>query len=150
MSDLQLPAGTVERMSARSRVMPCSAALLLLAVASCSNSESAVNRRPHTGTATASTVAGVQTVTIEAGDDYRFHPSTIVVHPGTVKIILKHTGTGGPHDWSLTGFPADFVPLTPAGQTSQASFVAPSPGKYQFVCTIHSRQGQTGTLVVTP
>jgi plastocyanin len=136
-------------MSARRRAVCCSAAAVL-ALAACSNTESAVNRRPHTGTATASTVAGVQTVTIEAGDDYRFHPSTIVVHRGTVKIILKHTGTGGPHDWSLTGFPADFVPVTAAGQTSQATFVAPSPGKYQFVCTIHAKQGQTGTLVVKP
>ncbi|MGH8862234.1 MAG: cupredoxin domain-containing protein [Jatrophihabitantaceae bacterium] len=120
----------------------------VLVLGACSNTESSVNRRPHTGTATASTVAGVQQVRIEAGDDYRFHPSTIVVHPGTVEIVLVHTGTGGPHDWSLTGFPADFVPLTNAGDTRVARFVAPSPGKYQFVCTIHARQGQTGTLVV--
>jgi plastocyanin len=126
------------------------AVLITASLAACTNTEPAVNRNPHTGTATASPVGGVQQVTITAGDDYRFHPSTIVVHPGKVRIILKHPGTGGPHDWSLTGFPAAFVPLTQAGETNQATFVAPSPGKYQFVCTIHARQGQTGTLVVRP
>lgn len=126
------------------------AALATVALAGCTNTQPAVNRRPHTGTATATTVAGVQQVTIIAGDDYRFHPSTIVVHRGKVRIVLRHPGTGGPHDWSLTGFPGAFVPLTQAGETKSTTFVAPSPGKYQFVCTIHARQGQTGTLVVEP
>lgn len=131
------------------RVTACLATAAAL-VAGCTNTQPAVNRRPHTGTATASLVGVVQQVTISAGDDYRFHPSTIVVHRGRVRIVLHHTGTGGPHDWSLTGFPAAFVPLTQAGQTSSATFAAPSPGRYQFVCTIHARQGQTGTMVVKP
>jgi plastocyanin len=140
-------------MPAGRRVFACAFACALAGVAvlaGCTNTKSAINREPHTGTATASPVNGVQQVTITAGDDYRFHPSTIVVHPGRIRIVLVHPGTGGPHDWSLTGFPADFVPLTQAGQTSSASFMAPSPGKYRFVCTIHARQGQTGTLVVKP
>ncbi len=112
--------------------------------------QGAINRRPVTGTGTASAVAGVQQVTIRAGDDYRFHPATIVVHPGRVEVILVHTGTGAPHNWQLTGFPADFVPLTQAGQTSRASFTTPAPGRYGFVCTIHVQQGQRGTLVVLP
>lgn len=131
------------------RIAACLAAVAAL-LAGCSNTEPAVNRNPHTGTATASSVGTVQQVTITTGDDYRFHPSTIVVHPGRVRIVLRHTGTGGPHDWSLTGFPAAFVPLTQAGGTNSATFVAPSPGRYRFVCTIHVRQGQTGTLVVRP
>jgi plastocyanin len=116
----------------------------------CSNSEGSVNRRPQSGTATASVVGSVQQITVMAGDDYRFHPATITVHPGEVEVVLKHTGTGAPHNWQLTAFPADFVPTTAAGQTSTASFMAPAPGRYQFVCTIHVRQGQVGTLVVTP
>jgi plastocyanin len=67
-----------------------------------------------------------------------------------VEIILKHTGTGAPHDWQLSGFPADFVPLTNGGQTRMATFVAPAAGRYEFVCTIHVRQGQRGTLIVAP
>jgi plastocyanin len=109
-----------------------------------------VNRRPQTGTATAAIVNGVQEVTIEATDTYRFVPSTIVVHPGQVRIVLKNVGTGAPHNWSLQGFPADFVPLASAKQTQTATFMAPAPGRYTFVCTIHVQQGQTGTMIVVP
>ena len=126
----------------------CAAVAAVLALTACSNNRSAVNRRPQTGTATASAVAGVQQVTIDAGDDFRFHPSTVVVHPGRVRVILHHTGTGAPHDWSLTGLPKDFVPLVSAGQTGQVTFVAPPPGRYPFVCTMHAAQGMSGTLVV--
>ena len=101
------------------------------------------------GSAVASEVNGVQQITITAGDDYRFHPSTFTVHPGKVEVILKHPGTGAPHNWQLSDFAADFVPLTAAGQTSRATFMAPSPGKYQFVCTIHVAQGQVGTMIVS-
>jgi plastocyanin len=127
------------------------AVALLLAVTAC-QSESAINREPHPGTGTASAAAGgIQQITLTTGHDYRFHPSTIVVHPGRVRVVLVNggkVGAGAPHDWSLTGFPAAFVPLTGAGQTSSATFTAPAPGRYTFVCTIHRRQGQTGTLVV--
>jgi plastocyanin len=125
-------------------------AAVILALTACSNHESAVNRRPQSGSATASPANGIQQITIDAGDDYRFHPSTVVVFPGKVQVVLKHTGTGAPHDWQLPQFPADFVPITPAGQTSEATFVAPAPGRYQFVCTIHRAQGQVGTLIVKP
>lgn len=50
----------------------------------------------------------------------------------------------------VTGLPGAAVALTAAGETSATTFVAPEPGKYRFVCTIHVAQGQTGTLIVTP
>ena len=125
-------------------------AAAVLGVAGCSNSQSPINSSPHTGTATASVVNGVQQVTITVGADDRFHPSTIVVHRGKVEIVLKHDPDGAPHDWSLTGFPAAYVPTATGGQIRTASFTAPSPGKYGFVCTIHSKLGMTGTLVVEP
>ena len=90
----------------------------------------------------------VQQVTIVVSDTYRFDPDVITVHPGKVKITLMHTGTGAPHDLSVLGFPADFVPLVQPGGTSSATFIAPAPGSYKFVCTIHVTQGQTGTLIV--
>jgi len=133
------------------RRVPLTAAVVVLGVlCACSNQQSPVNRRPRTGSATASAVNGQQQITVEAGDDYRFHPATLTVHPGKIEVILKHTGTGAPHNWQLTQFPADFVPLAAAGQTETATFTAPSPGSYQFVCTIHQKQGQRGTLVVLP
>jgi plastocyanin len=134
--------------AARSAVV---AALLVggFALSACTNTEPAVNREPNTGSAGASMVNGVQQITVKAGDDFRFHPATIVVHPGEVRLILKHTGTGAPHDWRLNGFPADSVPLTSAGQTKAVTFMAPSPGRYKFVCSIHVAQGMVGTLIVT-
>ena len=130
------------------RRVRCVTVASMIALTACSNAQSPVNRRPHTGSASASIVNGVQQVTIEVADDFRFHPSTITVHPGMVQIVLKHIGTGAPHDWELTKFAADFVPVTDAGQTRSATFVAPAPGRYKFVCTIHQRQGQQGTMIV--
>jgi plastocyanin len=121
----------------------------VLLTAGCSTTPS-VNRRPHLGSATASVVNGVQQITVRAGDTYRFDPSTIIVHPGTVRVVLVNEGTGAPHNWSLVGFPAAFAPLSVAGQSTSATFTAPAPGTYTFECTIHSRQGQTGKLVVVP
>lgn len=113
--------------------------------------KSAINREPQTGSTTAGAVAGVQQVVLTTDEKYRFTPATVTVHPGKVMITLKHLGTSGaPHDWQLQGFPADYVPLTQAGQTRSIEFTAPSPGTYVFVCTIHVTQGQTGTLVVLP
>jgi plastocyanin len=113
-------------------------------------SQSAINREPHNGSSTAATVDGVQQVTITTDQSYRFAPSTITVHSGKVQIVLRHLGTGAPHDWQLTGFPDAFVPLVTPGQQKSVEFTAPSPGKYTFVCTIHVAQGQTGTLIVLP
>jgi plastocyanin len=126
-------------------------ALLGLLLAACSNREAPVNKRPHNGTGTASMVAGVQQIVVRAGLDLRFHPSTLVVHRGLVRIILVNTanpGAGPPHDLQVAGFPAADVPLTSAGRSSSVTFTAPAPGSYSFVCSIHAAQGQTGRLIV--
>lgn len=112
--------------------------------------QSAINRNPHDGTSTAAPADGVQTVLITTGDDYRFSPSSITVHPGKVRITLQHKGKGAPHDWQLQGLPIAQVPLISAGQSASVDFVAPSPGTYTFICSIHVKQGQTGTLTVLP
>ncbi|HET6210590.1 MAG TPA: cupredoxin domain-containing protein [Jatrophihabitans sp.] len=128
------------------------ASCLLLATAGLTGCQrqGAINREPHTGNSTATASGGVQQVTITTDQQYRFSPSTITVHPGKVRITLTHLGTGAPHDWSLTGFPADYVPLVTPGQSKAVEFTAPAPGRYSFVCTIHVAQGQTGTLIVLP
>jgi plastocyanin len=132
------------------------AAVLLTALtvsavpAACSNRQASPNREGHPGSATASVVDGVQQLTVTVDNSFRFDPSTITVHQGTVKITLVHKGTGAPHDFSVSGFPADNVPLVRAGATTSATFTTPAPGSYKFVCTIHVAQGMTGTLVVLP
>ena len=138
------------RDTAVTRAVSTSAALLLLVPLVGCQTKSAIERNPHVGSTTASVTAGVQEVVITTDEDYRFTPTTITVHPGKVRITLKHVGTGAPHDWSLVDFPAHYVPLVSAGQTKSVEFLAPAPGTYKFVCTIHVPQGQTGTLVVLP
>lgn len=119
------------------------------AAAGCSNSQPAVNREGHPGTATATTQDGVQQLTVTTGSDFRFHPSTVVVHPGPVVIHLINNGAGEPHNWTLPVVNAATALVGPA-QQGTVRFTAPGPGRYQVVCTIHVRQGQTGTLVVVP
>jgi plastocyanin len=126
------------------------ALVVVSGLAGCSNRSANVNRRPQSGSTTVAATGGVQQVTIQADDKYRFTPDTITIHPGKVQITLINTGRGAPHDFSVTGIPADFVPLASAGQTMTATFTAPAPGRYQFVCTIHVAQGQTGTMIVLP
>jgi plastocyanin len=128
------------------RGLAIAAAVVLLA--SCSNREASINRRPQLGSGSASSVNGVQQITVYVNDTYRFDPNVITVHPGKVQVILVHQGTGAPHDLQVVGFPGDFVPLVRGGGTTTATFVAPAPGSYRFICTIHEAQGQTGTLVV--
>jgi len=128
------------------------AAVLMLAVviAGCTNRQASPNRRGHPGSSTAAMVNGVQQVTLTVNDTFRFDPSRVVVHPGTVKITLVHKGSGAPHDFALIGFPADQTGLVNAGGTTSTTFTTPSAGTYAFECTLHVTQGMTGTLVVLP
>ncbi len=132
------------------RALAASLVLVAAVTAGCSNNKSAANREPYSGSATASVVNGVQQVLITVDGTFRFSPSTITVHPGKVHIVLQHTGGGAPHNFQLVGFPGDFVPDTDPGETKSVTFTAPAPGTYQFECTIHVRQGQTGSLIVLP
>jgi plastocyanin len=132
------------------RVGALLAALAL--IAGCAR-EAEVNKRPHLGTATATPAAGgVQQVVVRAGVDLRFTPSTIVVRPGRVRILLVNTankGAGPPHNLTFDGLPGvDDVPDVQAGYAASVTFVAPGPGTYSFVCTIHANQGQTGKMIV--
>jgi len=123
---------------------------LLVTAAGCA-SEASVNQRPHLGTGTASEVNGIQQVTLRSGVDLRFSPSTIIVHPGMVRLVLVNTskpGAGPPHDVTFGGLPTANIATTQAGRESSVTFEAPSPGTYNFVCSIHAAQGQSGKLIV--
>ena len=132
-----------------SRVLAALAAVALLP--GCANRESPINKRPHSGTAVASDIGGIQQVVIRSGLDLRFHPSTIIVHPGRVRIVLVNTanpGAGPPHDLQVHDVPRADVPLATAGQVQSVTFTAPAPGTYSFICSIHVNQGQTGKMIV--
>jgi plastocyanin len=138
-------------MQLRRSFAPAAASITaLLALTACVR-QPEVNARPHPGTDTVSTVNGVQQITLRSGVDLRFTPSTIVVHRGLVRLVLVNTserGAGPPHDVTFNGLPAANVATTQAGYMSSVTFMAPAPGTYQFVCSIHARQGQTGTMIV--
>lgn len=123
---------------------------LAVVITGCTNRQASPNRRGHPGSETASTVNGVQQVTLTVNDTFRFDPSVVTVHQGTLKITLRHTGSGAPHDFSLNRFPADHTGLVNAGGTTSTMFTTPSPGTYTFECTLHVAQGMTGTLIVLP
>ncbi len=126
------------------------AVIAVLTLAGCSNTQPAVSKNPHTGNETATTVAGVQQVVLTSGPDLRFHPSTITVHPGKVRITLKNIAPNGgpPHNLDGAKVSGLLIGEVDAGQTQSTTFTAPAPGRYRFVCTFHVAQGQTGTLVV--
>jgi plastocyanin len=126
------------------------ALLAVLGAAACAR-EAAVNSQPHPGTASASAADGVQQVVITAGGDLRFHPSTIVVRPGKVRIVLVNSskaGAGSPHNLQFAGLPGADLPTLDAGRSAEVTFTAPAPGTYTFVCSIHAAQGQTGKMIV--
>ena len=129
---------------------PAALAIAVALLAGCSNTQPSINRRPNGGSATASVVNGGQQITVHTNDKYRFDPATITVHPGRVTVILVNNGKGAPHNWTLLDLPGAATTLAAAGETQATTFIAPAPGKYTFVCTIHRKQGQTGTLVVLP
>lgn len=135
----------VPALTRRGAVVSAVAAVLICTACS---STPAINRTPVSGATTAAVVDGIQEVTITTGDDYRFHPAHITVHPGRVRITLVNKGNGAPHDLQVLGIPGDYVPLAQGSSSTVATFTAPAPGTYTFVCTIHQKQGQTGTLTV--
>ena len=121
-------------------------AMTLLAVAGCTNRESAQARAPRdTGTGTAVVAGdGVQEITISGSEQLRFTPSTVKAHSGALRIIVVNTGTT-PHDLKLTG---QSTGLIRGGEQGMIT-VTLAPGRYPFECTLHTRVHMTGTIVVS-
>lgn len=127
----------------------------VLALGACSNENSPQANAGHPGTGTATPAAGgVQRIVVDTGPSLRFYPSTIVVHPGKVQLVLVNQRVGGsggpPHDLKVYGIPGATTPYVQSGHRVSIEFTAGSPGRYHFVCLLHVQQGQTGTLVVRP
>lgn len=119
-----------------------------LAGAACSNSEPPQAKAAQKGEATA--VAGpdgVQKITIEANDDFRFVPAKVHAKIGRIMLTLRTVG-GTPHNLNFRTLDSVSVPTVARGESRTVDFSVSQPGEYNFLCTIHESLNQTGTLIV--
>ena len=123
-----------------------------------SNSTSAAVTLPPTiaegGTGTAVLGAdGIQRITITADDSLRYHPSVILMQPGTIEVTVHDTGTsshtftesGGPRP----GEPSGGIAQVGAGQQATMTMELTRPGDYPFQCGYHSAEGMYAVIRVS-
>lgn len=97
---------------------------------------------------------GVQEVTIQTQDDYRFTPDHFTVHPGEVRLTVTNVGHDLSHNFLFTQAKAPApiaaqIPLLTSGQKKTIDFTVTTPGAYPFECSFHVDLGQVGTMTVT-
>jgi plastocyanin len=98
--------------------------------------------------------AGVQEVTIQTEDDYRFTPDHFTVRPGAVRLTVTNVGHDFSHNFIFTAGkgPAPIaaqIPLLASGQVKTIDFTVTTPGDYPFECSFHATLGQVGSMTVT-
>ena len=87
--------------------------------------------------------ASEATVTVEVGDNF-FRQQTVTVAVGDT-VTWTHTGQR-PHD--VTARDGTFASPRNMQNGQTYSYTATTPGVYEYVCTLHERAGQVGTLIV--
>lgn len=97
---------------------------------------------------------GVQEVTLQTQDDYRFTPDHFTVRPGKVRLTVTNVGHELTHNFIFTPGKAPAVisaqiPLLASGQEKTIDFTVTAPGDYPFECSFHVDLGQVGTMTVT-
>ena len=97
---------------------------------------------------------GVQEVTLQTQDDYKFTPDHFTVKPGQVRLTVDNVGEKMAHNFRFTpgtgpaAIPAQ-IPFLAPGQQQTITFTVQSPGAYPFECSFHVKYGQVGTMTVT-
>jgi plastocyanin len=97
---------------------------------------------------------GVQEVTIQTPDDYKFLPDTFTVAPGEVRLTVVSTAKQMTHNFQFTpgAGPAKIgagIDLLAPGQEMTIEFTVETPGDYPFECSFHAQLGQVGTMTVS-
>ena len=88
---------------------------------------------------------GAQTLFLTA-QAIKFTPTSLVAPSGaSVTVVLTNSDALVPHNVSFTGLGTSET--CTGACTASVSFVAPAPGSYGFLCTIHPTT-MTGTLVI--
>lgn len=125
------------------------AAVLVVAVSGCGfigAHDTSTHGPDRTGTA--HTVAdGTQTITVIGNERMRFVPNVIKAHTGRLRIVLKVTGST-PHNLQVSRLHAT-TGMVEKGKTGSVTVDLRRPGRYDFVCTYHVKEGMTGVIEVS-
>ena len=137
------------------RLTPALLGLLVLPLATAcggAGNHSAANETPTApSSATATTSAdGVQQITIDTTDQFRFAPMTIRAHVGRLRIMLSDHGTY-PHNISFPSLHATSPTVSgnPGQQQTTFTVTFTHAGTYDFICTFHSSAGMKGQVTVS-
>lgn len=96
---------------------------------------------------------GVQEITIQTQDNYRFTPDRFTVAPGKVRLIVTNVAKELTHNFRFTpgkgpqAITAE-IPLLAPGQKETIEFTVTTPGEYAFECSFHVQLHQVGTMTV--
>lgn len=96
---------------------------------------------------------GVQQVTIQTQDNYKFSPARFTVAPGRVRLTVVNAATQFTHSFRFSHgkgpepIAAEIQVLAP-GQRQTIEFSVQKPGDYPFECSFHTQLGQFGTMTV--
>lgn len=93
---------------------------------------------------------GIQQVTIDTTDNFRFVPDTIKAHVGKLRIVLADNGSY-PHNISFPAMHATSSTVSgdPGQDKTSLTVTFSHAGTYDFVCTFHSSAGMKGRVDVT-
>ncbi len=89
----------------------------------------------------------VQTVTLEGGSFY-YEPNQITVKKGaTVKVVLNSVDME--YDFVIDELGVS-IPIVKSGDSGEVTFVADTPGEYEFYCSVsnYRQKGMTGALII--
>jgi plastocyanin len=97
---------------------------------------------------------GVQEVTIQTPEDYKFLPKHFTVAPGEVRLTVVNVAEQMTHNFEFTpgGGPAEIdakIDLLAPGDRKTIEFTVTTPGDYAFECSFHAQLGQVGTMTVS-
>lgn len=129
-----------------------------LLAAGCSSGSTGHHAAPASGAASSASSAsaqpgagGVQQITINATNDFRFDPATIHSRVGTLRVTLVDTGSY-PHNLAVASLHSTSKTVSgqPGATSTTYMLTFAHPGTYSFVCTYHSSAGMKGQFVVTP
>jgi plastocyanin len=130
--------------------------LLLAALAGCGGGNTpapaASSSVPGLGKVTTA-ADGVQQVTIQTEDDYRFSPNRFTVAPGRVRLTVVNAAKQLTHAFRFSAGKgpepiAAAIPVLAPGERQTIEFTVQKPGDYGFECSFHTQLGQFGTMTV--